>query len=177
MRRWIYILLSAAFLAGLGLVFLPPAQVVDTYQSRLSVWTMQIRRPVFLRTGEGGLFSLQVRPPQNLAAKVQTARTRLELAGLVDGIQEAGEAIQPGGSASFSWLLHGDAPGSYTGRLWLYAGDPPELINARAVEIEVRGPPLVQLWVLRGGLAAGLTAALWLAVRVKQAGIKPRPLV
>lgn len=164
MRRWIFVLLGAACLVGLGLICFPVPQHIDTYQTRSPAWTMRINRPGFLRAREGSRLSLEVHPPESLAVSIQSVRTRLELEGLLEGSQEAGETIQPGGSAYFSWGLQSDVPGKFAGRLWVYAGEPPELLNVRPVEIEVIGPPLVLLWMLRIGLLAGLFAVVWFAM-------------
>jgi hypothetical protein len=167
MRRWLLILLSVVFLTGLSLICIPAAQRLETYQTNAPEWTARLTRPDYLRMGEEARLTLDLRPPQSLSASIQSVRTRLELDGLVQGNPEAGEAVQPGGSAYFSWSLRADVPVNQQGRLWIYAGEPPVLLNVRPVRIETRGPSLPWLWALRLGLAAAFLISAWFALRLK----------
>ena len=172
MQRWMWWIGCVACLLGLAWFSLPVPEVVEVYQTRPPAWTVRVSRPAFLRAGEGSSFTLEMRPPQDLIPADQSVRARLELAGLVDAAsQEVGEAILPVGSASFNWLVRADAPREYEGRLWVYAGVVPVLLNVRPVMLEVRGPALALLWALRVALAAGAFMAGWAAGRGRAPGL------
>jgi|GEM_PF-4608639 len=173
MRRWILWVVCGSGLAGLLLLSLPGREVLDVYQTAPPAWSLRMTHPDLLRQGEAGQLTLEVSPPQANDVAVEILYARLDLGNLVQGNGEAGAVLQPGGSATFTWVLGGADTGEYAGRLWLYAGDPPVLLNARAVKIEVIGPPPAILWGARLSLVGLIGACVWAALR---AGARPKKL-
>lgn len=110
---------------------------------------LRIEWPQRLRPGEVGWLVLTVLAAQGGNSVTAAVTTRLDLPGLAAEGQDSGQVVSPEGEVQFRWKLHSEQTGLYSGRLWVYAGKDRELLIARPVQIEVGGPQMAHVWMLR----------------------------
>lgn len=175
MRRWIGIGLGLVCLAGIAFTWLPVPAVTDSYTSVHPAWWLRVSKPLFLRTGEQGELSAEIHPPQGSGA-AQRVSARLDLPGLAYSQTEEGEVVAEGGSAHLAWTIGPAQPGTYSGRLWIFASDRADPLLARAVQVWVFGPNPTLLWLARILFLAGLAESgllIWIGMRKKPGRVTP----
>jgi hypothetical protein len=129
---------------------------------------LRFSAPQRLRPGESGWLELAVLPGDAAATGSTAFSARLDLASLAEEGQDRGQVIPVEETARFRWRLRSDEAGTYTGRLWLYAGGGRELVLAREVRVVVGGPAMGLIWAARIILAAGgLAAWIYILVRLR----------
>ena len=159
-RFWLPVVLLLFVLLCI-LSWLPaPEQVVDIPAAREGAGRgLRFSAPLWLRPGESGWLELAVLPGEGGPTGSTAYSARLDLAGLAEEGQDRGQVIPVEETARFRWRLRSDEAGTFTGRLWLYAGGGRDLVLAREVRVVVDGPAMGLIWAARIILTAGVLAA------------------
>jgi hypothetical protein len=165
MKRWLGISIIIVSLAGLAWTSLPLPVKTIVYESRDPAWSLKIVQPEYMRAGDKATLSVEVAPPDVMvtAQDTNTVAVRLDFPGLFKGPNLVDQIVPLDRSARFPWTIGPAQPGQYEGRIWIYSGLQKTLINARTLQIEVKGPDTLSLYILRiASVAVGL-AGLFLA--------------
>ena len=165
MQRWMGILIIVVCMAGLAWISLPVPTKSIVYESKDPVWSLKIDQPEYIRAGDTATLAVEVIPPDLKGNGLDTGAIslRIDFPGLFEGVNQATQMVAMGKSVRFPWTLGPAKPGQYEGRIWIYNGLQKTLLNMRTVQIEVRGPDALVLYILRVALLAGGIGGLYLA--------------
>jgi hypothetical protein len=164
MKRWIGIPIIIVCMAGLIWAILPVPVISTTYESKDPAWSLKIEQPEYMRAGENATLTVEVTPPDLSGAALDTSAVavRLDLPGLFQGANQATQMVALGRSVRFPWTIGPGLTGHYEGRVWIYYGLQKTLLNARTIQVEVRGPDLLVMYILRIVMAAGIVGGVYL---------------
>ena len=152
-------------------MMLPPPTKIITFESQDPAWSYKIEQAEFVRAGDTVAFTVDVTPPTTAASGLDTgaASVRIDFPGLYQGPNEISQMIPAGKNARFTWTMGPASPGRYEGQVWIYNGLSKILLNARTVEMEVRGPEALFQLLLRIVVLAVGAAGLYVLFFLKRA--------
>jgi hypothetical protein len=112
-----------------------------------------------LRPEESGWVELTLLPIREEEGRPAAIAARLDLPGITAKPEEVGQVAALKDSVRFRWEFIESSPKKVEGKLWLYSGAERDLIWVKPLQVEVRGPGMKSVWVLRGVLLLCLAAS------------------